>query len=365
MRGPPPASSWNRVLVRIPNWVGDVVMATPALRALRRACPGARITAMGRSYVIPLLSGSPLVDDLWPIERRDERLWGGCLPLARRIRSARFDAAILLANSFTSALPVALGRVPLRAGYGGGGRSLLINAPAKDDLIRRGVRRPKPMPLFYQGVLDAAGIPSAGPAYELPPEPGDETQAERLVEQLSARSKGRPLVGLNPGARFGSSKLWDPVRFGELARRLSRAGFAVLLITGPGEEDLARAVRQAAGEGLAVPSGVVPLPVLRALARRLCVLVTNDTGPRHIAVAAGCPVVALVGPTFPEWTAWNLERSRVIRHAVPCGPCHLKTCPLDHACMDLITVDEVEAAVLDLAGPGGGPPPGGAGAERF
>ncbi len=202
------------------------------------------------------------------------------------------------------------------------------------------------MPAYYQRLLDAAGIPPAGAGYELPVSPGDREEVRRRLDRLG-RHLDLPLVGLSPGARYGASKLWEPARFAALARRLrDEVRAEVVLLCGPGEEALAARIAAEAGPPLLDTSqDPVPLRLLAAFCDELAVLVSTDSGPRHIAVARSRPVVVVMGPTHPAWTAWNLEHTTVLRHDVPCGPCHLRECPTDHRCMDLITVDEVFRAV--------------------
>jgi heptosyltransferase-2 len=206
------------------------------------------------------------------------------------------------------------------------------------------------MPTVYQGVLDAVKIKAVGPNYHLSPTAADRVACVEILGLLGGAESRKRVVGINPGAMFGSSKLWLPERFGLVARALLAAGHHVLLLLGPGEESLGNVVREHAGAGLWVLPKAAPLNTLRAIMERLSLLITNDTGPRHLVVAAGCPVVALVGPTFREWTDWNLEDTTVIQHPVPCGPCHLKTCPLGHECMTSISVEEVLSAALHRLG---------------
>lgn len=339
--------AWRRVLVRMPNWVGDVVMATPALRAIRHACPQAQITASLKEYVAPLLEGSPYVDDVLTLSEGEERGLRAAWRLRARVRSRQFDAAILLTNSLTSALPCWLAGIPVRLGYKGDGRGLLLTHSLAPEYQGR-QRRPVPMPEYYQRLLSRVGIADAGPGYTCPPTDSERDAMSTMLDTLG-RDRSRPLVALNPGARFGSSKLWAPERFGALASALSARGCQPLLLVGPGEEELSHAVRSVAGGDLldtsACPVGLAPL---RALLEKVDLLVTTDSGPRHLAVAAHKPVVVLMGPTWPQWTAWNLERTVVLRHDVPCGPCHKKVCPLDHACMDLITIDQVLGAIAQF-----------------
>ena len=332
----------------MPNWVGDVVMATPALHALRKAAPDAEIIAAMKGYVTPVLAGSPLVEGVLVIDQ--DKIGGlrGVMRQRRRWRERRFDAAILLTNSFGSALPAWLAGIPTRIGYSGDGRRWMLTHRRPPEFEGRR-RKPVPMPLYYQRLLDLVGIPEAGPDYIIPPTDDDRAVVDAALTDLG-RDPAVPLVALNPGARFGASKLWEPERFGVLARRLEEAGSQPLLVVGPGEGALAEAIRATAGPGLLDTSrNVIPLGPLRALMERIDLLVTTDSGPRHMAVAARKPTVVIMGPTWPAWTDWNLEHTVVVRHAVPCGPCHLKTCPLDHACMDQVTVDEVWEEIRRLA----------------
>lgn len=330
------------IYVRGPNWLGDVVMATPVLRALRRRFPESRIALGLRAYARPLLAGSPLVDDLIEVP-----LGGGLaarLAHLKDLRAARFDLGILLTNSFGSALDLALARVPRRRGYQGDGRGLLLNegiAPLREG--RR--RQPIAMTLYYQRLVEGLGCELDDGAYELPVAAADEAEASAFLARQGV-TDDEILVGLNPGAKFGSSKLWLPDRFAALADRLGAQGARPVLLGGPGEEELLRSITRASTAPIVGGADdILPLGPLKALIRRLAVLVTTDTGPRAIAQAFAVPTVVLMGPTHPGWTDWNNQRARIIRRDVACGPCHKKVCDLDHRCMVGIEVDEVLRAV--------------------
>jgi heptosyltransferase-2 len=326
-------------------------MATPALRALRRSLPQAEIVAAVRDYAAPLLAGSPLVNDLLILGDREERLLRGAWSYARRLRARHFDAAILLTNSLTSAIPAFLARIPARVGYSGEWRTPLLTHRLSPSTIKR-QRAPTPMPLYYQRLLDVIGIPAAGPEYEIPVTQAQRDAVERQLSELGW-DRSRRLTALNPGAKYGSSKLWNPDRFAAIARHLrDNRGWQVLVLCGPGEESLCRDICAQAGPPI-LDSSPRPFSLgsLPALMERIDLLVTTDSGPRHLAVAAHKPVVVVMGPTYPQWTAWNLEQTRVIRHDVPCGPCHLRICPLDHLCMELVTAEEVIAAIDSLVSP--------------
>jgi heptosyltransferase II len=339
----------NSVYMRLPNWVGDLVMVTPALRAVRSFWPGARLVAGLRRYGRPVLEGLPTVDELWDLDRRDEKVGFGLPGYARRLRDAKFDLAIFFTNSLTSVLGPALARIPRRVGYEGDWRSPLLTdrAPRKDR------RAPIPMPRYYLDLVRFLGVPEAGEHYDVPVLDRDREEAARLIAELGIRGD-RPLAALNPGAKFGSSKLWALDRFAEIGDRLVRErGFDVMILCAPDEAEIARAIAEKSRSPVVSTHGrVVPLHLLRAVVERLSLMVTTDTGPRHIAAALGVPTVVTMGSTHPTWTAWCLDRTRVVRHDVPCGPCHLRRCPLDHSCMELVTVDEVWRAIGEVLGPG-------------
>ncbi len=335
----------DRIYVRGPNWLGDVVMATPVLRSLRRRFPDARIALGLRRYAMPLLEGSPLVDELIEVPARG---WAARFRQARELRDRGFDLGILLTNSFGSALELFLARIPRRRGLVGDGRRLLLSEPVLPELAE-GRRVPVPMTLFYLRVVAGLGVELDDPRYELPVSQADEAAAADFLESQRIGA-GETLVGLNPGAKFGSSKLWLPERFAALADRLVAAGLRPILLGGPGEEGL---LAEIAGLAASPPAGagvVLPLGPLKALIRRLALLVTTDTGPRAMAQAFSVPTVVLMGPTHPGWTDLNNERARVLRVEVPCGPCHEKVCHLDHACMTGIGVDGVMEAALAALG---------------
>jgi heptosyltransferase-2 len=221
-----------------------------------------------------------------------------------------------------------------------------------DRAPREDRRKPVPMPRYYLDLVARAGAPPAGGHYDVPVRPDDRAAAARILEGLGIDPK-KPLAGLNPGAKFGSSKLWHPDRFAAVGDRLARErGFQVLVLCGPGEAAIARAIVERMDSRAASLEGVaVPLPVLRGVVERLGLMVTTDSGPRHLADGLGVPSVVVMGSTDPGWTDWRKEGTRVVRHDVPCGPCHLRTCPLDHACMRLVTVDEVWEAVEGVLRP--------------
>jgi heptosyltransferase-2 len=343
-RDAPPA----RILIRAPNWVGDVVMATSSFADVRRAFPGARISVLllpGREKII---DGSPDHDRI--LFDRSGRSLRGLSGLASELRGERFDLAVIFPASFRSALACFLAGIPRRVGYRRNLRGLLLT-DAVDYEVEGGRRRPIPMPRLYARLCARAGAPEGDGRPRLHVTPQCEERAAEF-RRAAGIGEGEPLVGINPGASFGASKLWPPARFAAVADAIAaKHGVRALILVGPGEEPIAEEIlARARTRPIFDPSLRVGLDLLKPVVRDLKLLVTTDTGPRHYAVAFGVPAVVVMGPTHPGHTAMNLERTEVVRHDVPCGPCHLKACPIDHRCMEGITAAEVLDRIAELDG---------------
>jgi lipopolysaccharide heptosyltransferase II len=328
----------NRILVRIPNWVGDVVMATPAIRALRTRYPDAKIALFGKPNGLTLLGGSPWFDE--GLARTD-----GLRANARIVQGFRPDLAVLMPNSWSSALEALLALVAARVGYSVGGRGIILTTKCRP--VMEGRRRlPIPMTRYYLELIEMiSGVKTDDERIEL----FSGGEAEEAAGQWLAERRidpGERFIGVAPGASFGTSKLWRCDRFGEAAGALAEErGQHVLLLNGPGEEALGEEVTAHSRAPVVNPDGAwVNLSVLKALVRRCDLVLTTDSGLRHVATALGVPTVVLMGPTDPRHTASNLENTIVLREDVDCAPCHLKVCPIDHRCMERIEARRVIAA---------------------
>jgi len=335
-------------------------MATPALAALRRHWPRARITAAGPAHAEALLEGNDDVDEVVALPPRGPL---GVARAARRLRGRGIDAAILLTNSFSSALAVALAGVPRRVGYVGGGRGALLTDRCRHPREAGRHRLPTPMVDYYFRLLEHVGVPRGDHHYRLATTARDEERAAAWLADAGL-DDGRPLFGIHPGSSYGPSKLWTTAGFAAVADALAtRWGARVVVLCGPGERDLARSIAAAASSGPATTAEApVDLGTLKALVRRMDLLVATDTGPRHFGPAFDVPTVVVMGSTDPRFTNTNLARSRIVRTGVSCSPCQLKVCPIDHRCMTWLTPERVLAAVAGLLGAGepsgGRRPPG-------
>jgi heptosyltransferase-2 len=265
----------------------------------------------------------------------------GLARLVRDLRRRRFDLALIFPNSFRTALIPFLARVPRRAGYRRNLRGPLLTDPVEYEREGRR-RRPMPMPLFYARLCEKVGVARGDGRPRLQVTAACEERAEERRRELGI-APGEKLVGLNPGASFGASKLWPPRHFARLGDAITeRHGLRTILFVGPGEEPIAAEIeKEMRRKPINTAARPLDLDVLKPFIRDLQLLVTTDTGPRQYAVAFGVPAVVVMGPTDPRYSAINLEKTEVVRHDVPCGPCHLKTCPIDHRCMVGITPEEV------------------------
>ncbi|MFW5971528.1 MAG: lipopolysaccharide heptosyltransferase II [Desulfovermiculus sp.] len=333
----------RKILVFCPNWVGDVVMATPAIRCLGRHFPHSSLHAVIRTYAAGVLKNNPLLNDI--IACNDKSL-SGMRDLLQRIRRIQPDCAILLPNTLRSALLLKTAGVRNIFGYKVNHRSLFLTGGPRP--IREGRKIiPRPMTEYYLEICRWLQLtPSEPTRPELFIGKEEQHTADQLLFQYDIKS-GDLVVGLNPGAKFGSSKCWPPKYFARLAELLqTQLEAKVLLFVGPGEEGIAQEIMQTSTADI-INTGPdrIGLDLLKPMIQRCQLLITNDTGPRHYAVALGVPVVVIMGSTDPRYTASNLEKTVVLQRTdLECVPCHKKTCPHQHECMTSIHPEEVFTA---------------------
>ncbi len=327
-------------LVIGPNWLGDAVMSLPFLRAIRAAHPGdglAVLAPRGPAAIYRAEGSADAVIERSPSLRQD----------ASRLRGERFDEAWLLPNSFRAALIAWLGGARWRIGYATDRRApLLTHALPPPDGTRHQLRD-------YDALLQARGIePDLGPP-RLPVPVEALALADRAIAAAGWPAGTRPIL-FSPGSAKAKIKRWPPERFAALADAVAVRGLPCGLLAGPDEIELGARVSAAARAPLPVLGPDLDPVALAALLARARLLVSNDSGPMHLAAAVGTPVAAFFGPTDPGRTAAVGPAVRVLDRYLFCSPCHLYVCPYGHECMEEITVEDALRACGDLLG-GKGP----------
>lgn len=354
-----PAVRPARLLVALPNWVGDVVLATPMLAALRRHFANARITYLLRGFLEDVVAGGGWHDDLirWPATRGVAGV-RGVFALASRLRSERFDLAILFTNSFRSALVARLARIPRRVGYAREARGWMLTERLR-PVQRHGEFVPRPMAEYYARLCEQVECPVDDFQLRLGVTPEDEQAGRALQahyglsppETPAARApSGAPYAVFNVGAAFGAAKCWLPERFAETCDRVQREhGWRPVLVGAPNEFPLMRRIAAlAATPVVCCDNPGTTLGSLKVLVRDARVLVCNDTGPRHYGNAFDVPTITIFGPTHQEWTDTGYAGEAKLQARVECGPCQLPRCPLDHRCMQQVTTEMVMHAIRRL-----------------
>jgi len=335
----------------LPNWVGDLVMATPTLRAVRRHFgPSARMVGILRPQLAELLSGSPWLDELFPFDPKSNQRKNGRLALIGRMRRQRFDLALLLTNSLHTAALAWLGGARQRVGYARDGRSLFLTRPVQAARVGRQFL-PLPMAESYLVLARAIGCPEESPQLELNVTETESKQAERAWRDLGMRTDGQ-VVAINSSGAYGNAKLWPDEHCAALAGKIAeQLDHDVLVLCGPGEQDAARRIAARAGSPrvFSLAAQAVSLGLTKGCLARCRLMVSTDSGPRHIAAALGKPVVTLLGPTLPAWIENPSVRGPMLRTELECLGCGKRTCPLvHHRCMRDLTPERVLGEVAAL-----------------
>lgn len=334
----------RNILIRSVNWIGDAVMTVPALDAIRRQFPRAEITLLANPLVAQLFSPHDAVDRVLVFDRKLHRGVLGRFRLAAELRRHSFDLAILFPNSFEAALIPWLAGIPLRLGKKSDGRSLLLSHGFPPRLLAPDDHQV----LNYLTMLNYFGIEAVPPLLHLRTTAAEDQQAAEL---LAAHGIGATdlLLGINPGATYGSAKRWYPDRFAQVAGILAqRRGCRVVVFGGPGETAMAGEIEQLLGGHCLNVAGATTVRQLLALIKRCNFFITNDSGPMHIAAAFGVPLVAVFGSTDHRTTSPYFDRGVIVRKDTVCAPCMKRECPTDHRCMTAITAADVVAAAEKL-----------------
>ncbi|MGE0393235.1 MAG: lipopolysaccharide heptosyltransferase II [Vicinamibacterales bacterium] len=336
----------ERIVVLAPNWLGDVVMAEPAVAALRRAHPAAHLAVAARASVAGVLAFVPGVDEVVTFPA------GATTRVeAARLAAGRFDTAVLLPNSFRSAWVARRAGIRRRAGFRGDGRSWLLTDAVERPTASRPAVAVRQID-YYLALTTALGWVAGAsvPRLLLTPAARAEAEAALAAHGITPES---PFVVLAPGAAGGPAKQWVPGHAARLVERLVAGGTVRVVVVGaaadrPVAAEVVGSLAPAARAGVVDLVGQTSLVALAGLLARARAVVANDSGALHLAAALGAPVAAVFGPTDERLTAPTAAdpaRVAVLTHHVWCRPCGLRTCPIDHSCMTGVTPERVFAAV--------------------
>ncbi len=374
MPATPPPDRPQNLLVRGVNWLGDAVMTTPALLRLRATLPGTRITLLTHAKLAELWTGHPAVDAVIPFTSGE-----GAWAVSRKLQAGGFDAALVLPNSPRSALEAWLARIPGRLGYARPWRNRLLTqaVPERPGRVAMRKRTPEAIRLLIAGPPTlparpaaaahqtheylhlAAAVFGADPAPLAPVLCVSDAEVAAAGQKFSV-TPGQLWLGLNPNAEYGPAKRWPLEHFAATVEAVQRRAPCHWLILGDSRDlaltgDLEARLRRATSDlrlppgGLINVAGQTSLRELMALLKLCRVVLTNDTGPMHLAAALGTPVVVPFGSTSPELTGPGLPgdpRHRLLRANAPCAPCFLRECPIDFRCLRDIAPAQAAAAVL-------------------
>jgi heptosyltransferase-2 len=334
---------YRKIFVRATNWVGDAVMSLPALRAIRERFPAAEISILAKPWVADLYRRESFCDWLIPYTAPDlASKWR----TARKLRASKFDCAILLQNAFEAAAIAFVAGMPERIGYARDGRSALLTKSIQ-------VPRPGEIPLhqrfYYLELLRRAGIINQLPSSDLIRLEGAPEARAMGIARFQELGLDGSVIGVSPGAAYGSAKRWLPERFAETANRVARElGATVAIFGSKDERELCGAVAAAIQVKARNFAGETTLAEFIDMAAACRVYLTNDSGAMHIASALGVPTAVVFGATDDIATGPTGPLARVIREKVECSPCLLRECPIDHRCMTRVDASRVAEAALDL-----------------
>lgn len=335
----------NRILVRSTNWLGDAVMTTPAISAIRESFPGAHISILATPLVAEMFTRHADVDEVIVYDRRGRHGgFRGKFRIAAELRERKFDLAILLQNAIDAAIITFLAGIPQRMGYRTDGRGFLLThgCPVTPETGRLHHVD------YYLAMLGMFGITTSVKRQRLTVAPEESDSVDGLLSP-NGIARSDFVLGVNPGATYGSAKRWYPDRFAAVADRLSAEWGARVVITGgPGEAAIAADIEREMTHPCLNMAGKTTVRELMALIERCDFFISNDSGPMHMAAAFDVPVVAVFGPTDHATTSPFSSKMVIVRKETACAPCMLRECPTDHRCMTAVTVVDVVRAAITL-----------------
>ena len=334
-------------MIRATNWVGDAIMALPALRTVRAKFADAHIAIVARPYVADIYRGQGVCDELIAYDPCGaEKGLGGRERLASRLRAEKFDAALLLQNAFDAAWLAWRAGIPERIGYARDGRGILLT---KSIAVPKAGEIPTHEQFYYLELVRRAGwIERIEGEREISlavsPEASEVAEEKLIAAGVRSRSNGSGAlrVAIGAGASYGSAKCWLPERFAEVANRLMSDSDAEIVLFGTaGEAAVSNAIVAGMKRTPIDLTGKTAIAEFPALLSRCQLFIGNDSGAMHVAAAVGLPVVAIFGPTDPFGTAPVTSKCTIVQEKPYCSPCFLRRCPTDHRCMTRVSAESV------------------------
>jgi heptosyltransferase-2 len=346
----------TRVVVRAPNWLGDIVMAMPAIAAVRAAHPGAHLAIAAPAPFADVCAAIPGVDGVVPLTGSGIRAIGGH---AAALRAGGFDLAILFTNSFATALAASRAGIAERWGYRRDWRGRLLTRAVPTRPGRKGSASTPAGPhhsAYYLRLTSSLGMPPVDAPTVLHVPMAAHGRAAALFAEAGVPADA-PVVGFAPGAAYGSAKRWPPERVAGAIAGVVGRGARALLVGAAGDREIAQAIQAALNPVVKASVldlvGATDTATLMAVLARCAVVVANDSGAMHVASAVGRPVVAIFGPTDERATA-PMGPHTLVRHDVFCRPCLLRACPIDHRCLRRVEAADVLAAIAQHWAPSQG-----------
>ncbi len=327
----------QKILIRLPNWIGDAILSIPALNAVRDHFKNSEITFIGKGPILQVLQENRLSDHSIVLNGSYLGIfqkWN----LVRKLRKEKFDMAILFQNAFEAAFLSFLSFIPKRYGYNTDGRGFLLTCriarPSKKEKIHQ-------LEYYLRLVASLEGINLNQPKPAIQVTQDEKREVRKRLEREGI-APGEMIIGLNPGAAYGSAKRWLPERFAQLGDRLGRIHKAkIIIFGGASEKNLMDDIENLMVKKPLNVAGKTTVRELIALISECALFITNDSGPMHMASALNVPVISIFGPTDSEATSPAGDRTIMVRKEVACSPCLLRECPIDHSCMTGISVEEV------------------------
>ncbi len=323
-----------KIVIRTPNWMGDSIMSLPSIYSIKKNFPNAQIWVAAREWLKDIFLNSDYITGVIPLLK--ENSYSNFYKNIHKLKIENFDIGILFTNSFSSALLFFLANIPQRWGYAKEGRGVFLT-----KAIKLKNKFQKHQIFYYLNLLDKLGLKIENPILHLKVNKEEIEWVNKTLKQLKISSKSL-IIGINPGSFYGSAKRWPTENFAKLATKFVTELKAEVFIFGSKkEESIGNRIYSLANKKIYNFIGKTNLRELIALISKCNLFITNDSGPMHIANALRIPVIAIFGPTNPEYTSPFHPPFKIIQKKVPCAPCKHRDCPSEHKCMKDISPEEV------------------------